>query len=427
MRIAYISADPGVPVFGRKGCSIHVQEVVRAMLKRELQVDLFATNCDGERPPGLANVRLHPLPRAKGDLALRELLSLAANGDLRTALEREGPFDLVYERYSLWSVAGIEYARSMEIPGLLEVNAPLIEEQAQHRGLVDRATAEQVAAQAFGNATALLAVSDGVATYLERWPAARGKVHVVPNGVDPERFRGSHKTPLSVAADVSRLTPFGKSQSGLTSAATISKGPLTADSNPAPHSAFTVGFVGTLKPWHGLSALVEAFAAFHRQTPNSRLLIVGDGPEREALVADIQACGLTAAVQFTGAVGPEEIPRWLASMSVAVAPYPKLPDFYFSPLKVFEYMAAGLPVVASRIGQLESLIRHGVNGLLVDPGEPAALALALRQVHDDAHLRARLGQAARAQALAEHTWDAVVTRILGLAGREATGQACTLK
>src|SRR6266481_7827955 len=140
MRIAYITADPGVPVFGSQGCSIHVQEVLRALAGRGAEIELFATNCAGEPPPGLGKVRLHPLPPApKGDLASREQKCLTANSALREALESEGPFDLVYERYSLWSFAGMEYARATATPGLCEVNAPLMEEQAEHRGLVDRA------------------------------------------------------------------------------------------------------------------------------------------------------------------------------------------------------------------------------------------------------------------------------------------------
>src|SRR6266487_4285673 len=103
MRIAYITADPGVPVFGRKGCSLHA------------------------------------------------------------ALESEGPFSFVYERYSLWSFAGMEFARATGTPGLLELNAPLIEEQTEHRGLIDLPSAQRVAERALSAATALVAVSDEVA------------------------------------------------------------------------------------------------------------------------------------------------------------------------------------------------------------------------------------------------------------------------
>src|SRR5207245_10214636 len=123
---------------------------------------------------GLESLRVHRLPTPPpGEPAVREQAALAANRDLRAALERHGPFDLVYERYSLWSFAGMEYAQALGVPGLLEVNALLIEEEAQYRALVDRASAEQVAQRVMGAATVLIAVSQEVAAYLQRYPAAR--------------------------------------------------------------------------------------------------------------------------------------------------------------------------------------------------------------------------------------------------------------
>ena len=188
-RIAYISADLGVPVFGRKGCSIHAQEVLASLGRRGAQVELFTTSGEGEPPAGLESVSLHPLPRPpKGDAAFREQAELAGNIALRRGLELARPFDFVYERYSLWSYAAMEFAHDTGLPGLLEVNAPLIEEQAQYRVLVDRAGAERAAERAFGAASSLVAVSDEVASWLEHFPAAEGKVHVVPNGIRPERF-----------------------------------------------------------------------------------------------------------------------------------------------------------------------------------------------------------------------------------------------
>ena len=382
MRLAYICADPGIPVFGRKGASIHVQEVIRALQGQGARVELFTPRPGGTAPAGLEQTPLHQLPPLpKGDLAEREQRALAANADLQAALRKAGPFDLVYERYSLWSYAGMAYARDAGIPGLLEVNAPLIEEQAQHRGLVDRAAATQVAAYAFDAAAALLAVSEGVADYLTGFPAAPDRVHVVPNGVDPARFP-----------------------------------PDLAPAQRKADDAFTIGFVGSLKPWHGLDILVEAFAALHDLDSNVRLLIIGDGPARAALQADLAARGLSEAVRFTGALAPQAVPAWLASMDVAVAPYPNLPRFYFSPLKVYEYMAAGLPAVASRIGQLTRLIENGVTGLLCPPGDPGALTGALGRLQADPDLRQRLGRAARQTVLTRYTWDAVAARILSLAG-----------
>jgi glycosyltransferase involved in cell wall biosynthesis len=383
-----------VPVFGHKGCSIHVQEVLRALAQRGFALDLFTTSGEGERPAGLETVRLHSLGTPpRGEPVVREKALVAINDQLRTQLEQCGSFDLIYERYSLWSFAAMEFARERGLPGLLEVNAPLIEEQARYRVLVDRATAENVANRVFNAARVLLPVSNEVGAYLKGFGGIQGKVHVLANGVNPNRF--SRKI---------------------------------APALPAPEGAFRVGFVGTLKAWHGLPVLVDAFGQLHARFPETRLLIVGDGPEREPLIADVATRGLSAAVLFVGAVAWDNVPAWLASMDVAVAPYPRLESFYFSPLKVYEYMAAGVPVVASRSGQLEQLIESGVNGLLTPPDDVEALATSLELLLTDGQLRKRLGGAGRAKVLNEHTWDKVVEKILGLAGlagRPQTGASET--
>ena len=389
MHVAYVCADPGVPVFGSKGCSVHVQEVVAALRRAGAAVHLFAARLDGEAPSSLRDVPVEPLPcAAAGDPAARERAALRANAALETALSRRGPFDLVYERYSLWSHAGMEHARATGSAGLLEVNAPLVEEQQRHRALVDRAAAERVAARVLGAASALLAVSRPLAEWLEKDPAARGRVHVVPNAVDPARFP-----------------------------------PGLRPSRPALLGVFTIGFLGSLKPWHGLEVLADAFARVRAVRPGSRLLVVGDGPARAGFEADLDARGLAGSVVMTGAVAPGRVPALLASMDAAVAPYPERPDFYFSPLKVYEYMAAGLAVVASRFGPMEETIRHGVSGLLCPPGDAAALADALLDLADLPKLRGALGREARRAVLAEHTWARVADVILDLAraARRAPG------
>ncbi|AFZ25407.1 glycosyltransferase [Cylindrospermum stagnale PCC 7417] len=377
MRIAYVCADSGIPVFGQKGCSIHVQEMIRALQRQGSEVELFATRIGGIAPADLTDIIVHQLPAIpKVQKAMREQVALGINPDLRLYLQRFGSFDFIYERYSLWSYSAMKFAQEKGIPGLLEVNSPLITEQAKHRGLIDIHSAEQVAHRVFQAATALIAVSEEVKTYLMNYVDS-SKIHVIPNGVNPDRFSTVH-------------------------AATQS-------------ATFTVGFVGTLKPWHGLPILTEAFARLHQQVPHARLLIVGDGPERENLESELSARGLNSHTQFTGAVNPDQVPKLLAAMDVAVAPYPAQADFYFSPLKVYEYMAAGLPVVVSRIGQLVDLIDPGVNGILCPPGDAIALADALAQLWLTPTLRHSLGQAARQKVMAHHTWDAIAKRSVAIA------------
>jgi glycosyltransferase involved in cell wall biosynthesis len=164
----------------------------------------------------------------------------------------------------------------------------------------------------------------------------------------------------------------------------------------------------------------------HEMHPDTRLLIAGYGPERERTVADLAARGLLGAACLTGAVPRNAVPGVLASMDVGVAPYPRRSNFYFSPLKVFEYMAAGLPVVASRVGQLAALIEDGCNGLFCAPGDPTSLAAALLRLYRAPELRARLGRAARATVLRGHTWDAVVRRILSAGFEPATERRSVL-
>lgn len=377
LRIAYVCADPGVPVFGRKGCSIHVQEVVRAFVRTGHTVTLFARRWGGEPPSDLAGVRCIALPGTlRRTAAEREHDLAAANRAMPDLLEGYGPFDLVYERYALWSSAAMQRARTLGLASVLEVNAPLVEEQARHRALHNRSLAEAVSLEALIAARQVVAVSSGVAQWLIEEGVDPGKIEVIANGVDVSRFT-----------------------------------PNFAPSRTEP----VIGFVGTLKPWHGLDVLVSAARQLKRRGAPFRLLLVGDGPERTAVEQDLAAAGLADRCELTGAVDPSDIPALLARMDIAVAPYPALDGFYFSPLKVMEYMAAGRAVVASRIGDIDGLIDDGATGCLCPAGDAAALTDSLAALIDNPDRRTGLGRAARAKAQRDMGWDAVAGRILALA------------
>jgi len=378
LRIAYVSADRGVPVFGSKGCSIHVQQVLRAWLAKGVEAELFTASLGGAAPLDLRGIPVHELDRSDAHGVDRELQAISANGTLGRRLLRSAAFDAIYERLSLFGFAGMEVAQRLGVPGILEVNAPLVEEQLRHRRLIDVTSAYAALRRALRAARHIVAVSDAVASYLEGFEEAAGKVVVVPNGADVQRIR-----------------------------------PL--DAKPASGGTFTVGFVGSLKPWHALDIVVEAAAEVATSLPELRLQIVGDGPCRDALEAATQRAGLERHTHFVGAVAPDRIPAELRRMDVGIAPYADGPGCYFSPLKVFEYMAAGLPVVATRAGQLTRVVQDGASGILCEPGSASDWVEALLQLGGRPALRDAMGRAGRQRAIEEYSWDRVADRLLALA------------
>ncbi len=379
MRVAYVCADAGVPVFGTKGCSVHVQEIIKQFLRSSNHVTLYAVRSGGANCWQSPDFHCEEFPIGTANTTSdRELLQLQAAQQIATRLATN-KVDLVYERYSLWSCESIVQAKGLGIPTILEVNAPLIEEQQQHRDLVGRAEAVSIRDRAFLDATCIVAVSEAVAAYVrDHLPLAeRTKVHVVANGVDTERF----------------------------------------SPNVPPHSPnpqFTVGFLGTLKPWHGLESLIAAFQLAHQKRPEMILRIIGDGPLRDTLEQQIEndMPSLRTNVQWVGAVHPHDVPGHLAALDVAVAPYVETSNFYFSPLKVYEYMASGLAVVASAIGQLETVLDHDQNGLLYKPGDIQQLADCLCRLAGQPALVSRLGIEARRTAIERHSWRHTLEVIL---------------
>lgn len=371
MRIAYATVDPGIPVFGTKGASVHIQEVVRELIRRGHDVTVHTTRAGDDIPDDLAGLEVIETRIEVDDPGARERAQQEVSARIAARIIAGGA-DLVYERYSLFSTALAEVAEATGAAGILEVNAPLIEEQRTHRVLVDEEAAAKALARQVAAATATVAVSDPVRDWVRERTGSES-VHTVPNGVS-----------------ITRIVP-----------------------RPEDIGDPVVTFVGTLKPWHGVADLLAAAALAKRPW---KLRIIGDSPERAAL--EEQAAGLGIEVDFRGAVAPADMPGQLAGSAIGVAPYPDLggeQQQYFSPLKVYEYLAAGLPVVASAVGQLPQIL--GELGTLVPPSDPAALAAAIDTLAADPVLRGKLGWRGRMQAEEKHSWAGAVDRILDLAGR----------
>jgi glycosyltransferase involved in cell wall biosynthesis len=361
MRIAYVCADSGIAVFGEKGASVHITAMADAFQRtgNEVRV-LCARRGDGmaSYPVEQVSATLPPFE----DRAAKErghIATTAAIEERLVTLHRNWPFDMIYERYSLWSTAGVRAARRLEVPCVVEVNAPLVIEQSEFRALALVGEARAIEAEVFRDSTALAVVSDELVPYVVARGGSPTRVKVIRNAVDTARF-----SPNAVPARLPTI----------------------------PEGAFVVGFSGSLKAWHGLDTLLPAFRLLQRQLPEAHLLVVGEGPRKAWVEGYATGSGLIGTVTLTGWVGHTDLPSLIARMDVATAPYPIAEGHYFSPLKLFEYLAVGRPVVASRIGQTAQVLDGTDAALLVPPCDPEALAEALLRLAQDPALAAQLAR-----------------------------------
>jgi glycosyltransferase involved in cell wall biosynthesis len=420
MRIAYLCADFGIPIRGHKGASVHVREMVAALAAQGHDVRVFAPNPGNGHslaaplhtisstglPDACRRVARH-VARWRHPRLDKEARELAYNLTLYRhvyAQVRRWRPDAVYERYSLFNLSGLALARRLGVPHLLEVNAPLRHERARTKGLALAAVARLVERRLFGGSDAVLTVSTALRHYALEQGARPARTLVLPNAVDTRRFTPGDRQQVTgdspgtvLSPDAYRLSPATRARLGLAT------------------DAFVVGFAGSLKPWHGTDVLLDAFARMKDHVPGARLLIVGEGPQGDALRTRAARLGIGTDVIFAGKVAHDAMPQMLAAMDVAVAPYLEVPDFYFSPLKLYEYMASGLAVVASDAGEIAALVRDGQTGILCPPGKVAALAAALLSLAHDSGLRAQLGMAARVEA-ERHSWSENARIVAEVAG-----------
>ncbi|HYU57536.1 MAG TPA: glycosyltransferase family 4 protein [Actinomycetota bacterium] len=370
MRIAVLCSDTGIRVPDTKGASLHLVAVASALARIGHDVMLIGVAGHGGPPSGMEALLVRHPGWSKG--IRRELRKLSTVERLvreaRDPLARFVP-DIVYERLALFGTAGVRLAAAVGAPHVIEVNALLAEEEARWRGLRLAGMARRRERVVLRSADLRVAVSDEVASAVEATAPGRPTA-VLPNGVDGALF--------------ARLPGAAEARAFL----------------GLPADAPVVGFAGSLRPWHGLEVAVEAL----RELPGVVLAVAGEGEVRAGLEERARRLGVADRVVWIGQLPHQLIPGFLAALDVAVLPYPALPDFAFSPLKLYEYLAAGIPVVASDLGQVRAVLEDG-QGVLVPPGQPAVLADAVREVLGDLGAARERAARVRRVALEEHTWE----------------------
>jgi glycosyltransferase involved in cell wall biosynthesis len=366
MRILYSAIDQRVP--SAHGGAVHVTAVAEGLAALGHEVHVLASPGDSAFPAGA----VHWWP-VRPPFGLRQLRLLRARRVLRLA-RRLRP-DVIMERYYNFGGEGVLAARRLGTLAVLEVNAPAIDYPGSLKQRLD----------------AWLLVRP-----LERWrtwqcratdlivtPTAR----ILPPGIPRSRVLEAEW-----GADVVRFRPDAVGAVPFQRAA----------------GETVVIFVGAFRAWHGAVQLVHAIRQLRaRGRTDVKAVLVGDGPEFARVRA--AADGVDGVI-LTGALPHEAIPACLAAADVGVAPFdvtghPALAiDFYWSPLKIFEYMASGLPVVVPRIPRLADVVRDGREGFLYDAADPDGLAGAIQRAADSSQ-RACMGAAARERVAACFSWQ----------------------
>lgn len=341
MRLSYLLPAPGIPVHGPSGASAHVRGLCRA-LAQEHELRLIAARLQDRRGrfghdlPGAEEVGVPGWPSwLESWRDLREVRAARRISRRVLQQERRGYRPrLIIERHSLFSDAAWRAGDELGLPWVLEVNAPAARERARFETLRRPALAKDWERRVLRAAPLVVCVSE----WLRRWLVEEvgcARVVRLPNGVE--------------ARTGDRLA--GRVRLGIT------------DDRPL------IGFVGSMKPWHGIGRLGPLARAV-----GARLVLVGEERDPSTFLAEGEA--LPPDLLWTGHLDPQALADVVAGLDVGLVPYAEDAPPWFCPLKVLDYRAQGTPVVGTDIGDTAALTQEA--GTIVPPGEDAALAEAVR-------------------------------------------------
>lgn len=288
-------------------------------------------------------------------------------------------FELMHERYNMLAIGGALAAKRTRIPFVLEVNADSLE-QYDFQGVavrgIQRAYAQWATRFVFHAATKIVCTNTELCVHLVRkWGIAPDKVVALPCAADTHIFAREYDREQA------------RRDLGLTDE------PVAM-------------WVGRFYAWHNLDLLVDSFAEVVKQIPNAKLVLIGDGRTRPAIENKIRDYALQNTVILTGSVNHKKVARLLAATDVTVCPFsPSYAGKGGTPLKLFEYMAAGKAIIATKMNQIQDVIEDSETGILIEPEDVNGFASAIVDLLNDSSERERLGRNAQRVATNEYSWE----------------------
>ncbi|HKR01173.1 MAG TPA: glycosyltransferase family 4 protein [Pyrinomonadaceae bacterium] len=381
--IVYVRATPG-PGTQLGGAASHINGFINAALKLGARISLLSNDQIAGLDENRAPLKIiWPRPIGSTRAAFDIYNNLLFTHEAAREIEEQRP-DFIYQRYSRFTWAGVEASLRSGRPLFLEYNGSEVWvgrywDRVGSLGLLERYERLNLRA-----AARVFVVSEVERQNLLAAGVEDEKIVVNPNGVDAEHFR-----PGIGGEQVRRELGIERDET-------------------------LVGFVGTFGPWHGVVALAEAIKLMP-ESARVRFLMVGSGVLRGEVERILHEANAEDRVILTGAVEHGRVPALLDACDVLASPHVPLEDgsaFFGSPTKLFEYMAMGRGIVASRLGQIGDVLEDEETALLVKPGDAQELSRAILRLVESPDLRERLGRAARREAIARHTWTHNAQRVL---------------
>lgn len=286
--------------------------------------------------------------------------------------------DLIYERHHVFGI-GVILGKMFKIPTIVEVNGIIIEEMKvlnSFNPLIIK-LARFIESFTLRKAIYVVSVTEGIKKYLkENYRIGSDRIITISNGVNIDLFK-----PIENTKEILNLNPQFN----------------------------YVLFVGSLVDWQGVDTLIKASPLILKDMPKTRFLIVGDGSMKVSYMDLVTQINVSKEFSFIGTVSHDLVPLYISASDICVVPKKPLESGY-SPLKLYEYMACGKPVVASNIPGFE-ILSESNSGLLFEPENPKELAnTILKLLHDD-RLRIKMGNNAL-NVSKNNSWKKVAQNIL---------------